>query len=154
MVILHKWVAYITKIIVINVNFEYYTGWSISWLLWCVRACMHAKSLHLCPALSDPMDYSLSGFSVHGILDRVAMCRSGVAMQRRTDPEGGSRCSLVCVFNVSGYCGHLGMSTHCSVCWSLLLYYYFRFLVFWITSTTSFHVMCVSWNLNLSIPKS
>ena len=29
---------------------------------------MHAKSLQLCLALCDPMDYSLSGFSVHGIL--------------------------------------------------------------------------------------
>ena len=26
---------------------------------------MHANSLHLCPTLCDPMDYSLPGFSVH-----------------------------------------------------------------------------------------
>ena len=31
-------------------------------------ACMHAKSLQLCPTLCDPIDYSLPGFSVHGIL--------------------------------------------------------------------------------------
>ena len=30
--------------------------------------CMHAKSLQLCPALCDPMDWSLPGSSVHGIL--------------------------------------------------------------------------------------
>ena len=29
---------------------------------------MHAKSLQSCPALCDPMDYSLPGSSVHGIL--------------------------------------------------------------------------------------
>ena len=27
-----------------------------------------AKSLQSCPTLCDPMDYSLPGFSVHGIL--------------------------------------------------------------------------------------
>ena len=30
--------------------------------------CMHAKSLQSCPALCDPMDCSLTGSSVHGIL--------------------------------------------------------------------------------------
>ena len=30
--------------------------------------CMHAKSLHLCPTVCSPMDYSPPGFSVHGIL--------------------------------------------------------------------------------------
>ena len=39
---------------------------------------MHTQSLQLCPILCDPMDYSLSGFSVHGIpqariLEWVAM---------------------------------------------------------------------------------
>ena len=31
-------------------------------------ACMHAKSLQLCPTLFDPIDCSLPGSSVHGIL--------------------------------------------------------------------------------------
>ena len=30
--------------------------------------CMHAKSLQSCPTLCHPMDYSLPGSSVHGIL--------------------------------------------------------------------------------------
>ena len=30
--------------------------------------CMRAKSLQLCPTLCDPMDCSLPGSSVHGIL--------------------------------------------------------------------------------------
>ena len=29
---------------------------------------LHAKSLKLCPTLCDPVDYSLPGSSVHGIL--------------------------------------------------------------------------------------
>ena len=33
-----------------------------------VHACMHAKSLSLCPTLCDPMDCSPPNFSVHGIL--------------------------------------------------------------------------------------
>ena len=32
------------------------------------HACVCAKSLQSCPTLCDPMDCSLSGFSVHGIL--------------------------------------------------------------------------------------
>ena len=32
------------------------------------KACMHAKSLHSCPALCNIMDYSPPGSSVHGIL--------------------------------------------------------------------------------------
>ena len=33
-----------------------------------LRACVHAKSLQLCPILCSPMDCSPPGFSVHGIL--------------------------------------------------------------------------------------
>ena len=32
------------------------------------ECCMRDKSLQWCPTLCDPMDCSLSGFSVHGIL--------------------------------------------------------------------------------------
>ena len=32
-----------------------------------------AKSLQLCPTLCDPMDRSLPGFSVHGILQARAL---------------------------------------------------------------------------------
>ena len=32
------------------------------------RTCEHAALLQLCPSLSDPMDCSLPGSSVHGIL--------------------------------------------------------------------------------------
>ena len=32
------------------------------------NACVHAKSLQLCPTLCDPMDSSPPGSSIHGIL--------------------------------------------------------------------------------------
>ena len=39
-------------------------------ILLCIQynSCVHAKSLQSCSILCDPMDYSLSGSSVHGIL--------------------------------------------------------------------------------------
>ena len=37
-------------------------------LVWCQSACVHAKSLQSCLTLCNPMDYSPSGSSVHGIL--------------------------------------------------------------------------------------
>ena len=50
------------------------------------RVC--AKSLQLCPTVCDPMDYSLSGSSVHGflqaeILEWVAMPSSSESSQLR-----------------------------------------------------------------------
>ena len=33
-----------------------------------MRACMHVKSTHWCPALCDPIDCSPPGSSVHGIV--------------------------------------------------------------------------------------
>ena len=44
----------------------------------CVCVCVRAKSLHSYPPLCDPMDCSLSGLSVHGILQ--ARLLEGVAI--------------------------------------------------------------------------
>ena len=44
------------------------TGVGCHFLLQCMHACMHAKSLQSCPTLCNPMDSSLPGSSVHGIL--------------------------------------------------------------------------------------
>ena len=33
-----------------------------------MRACMHVKLTHWCLTLCDPIDYSLPGSSVHGIV--------------------------------------------------------------------------------------
>ena len=37
-------------------------------LVWCQSACVHARSLLSCLTVCNPMDYSPSGSSVHGIL--------------------------------------------------------------------------------------
>ena len=41
-------------------------GCIMCYLIWALQ--VRAQSLHLCLALCDPTDYSLAGFSVHGIL--------------------------------------------------------------------------------------
>ena len=49
---------------------------------------MHAKSIQSCPILCDPMDYSPSGSSVHGILQ--ARILEWIAMPSSRDfPEPG-----------------------------------------------------------------
>ena len=44
----------------------YCTPETNTWLI--NYACVHAKSLHSCLTLCDPIDHSLPGSSVHGIL--------------------------------------------------------------------------------------
>ena len=76
--------------------------------LWSV--CVHAKSLHLCPALWDTTDCSLPGSSVHGtlqaiILGWVAMPSSGDLPNPGIEPASpGTPASQVGSFLLS----HLG----------------------------------------------
>ena len=41
--------------------------------LWSAAAAAAAKLLQSCPTLSDPMDYSLPGSSVHGIFQAMGI---------------------------------------------------------------------------------
>ena len=71
-----------------------------------VCAYMHAQSLQLCPVLCGPMDCSLAGFSVHGILwarilEWVAMPTSKRSFQLR---DGSYVSSVSCI--VSGFLTH------------------------------------------------
>ena len=43
------------------------TGVGFNFLLQCIKVKSESKITQLCPALSDPMDCSLSGSSIHGI---------------------------------------------------------------------------------------
>ena len=53
-----------------------------------MHVCVYAKSLQSCPTLCDPMDHSLSGSSVHGILQ--ARIVEWVAMpSSRGSPNSG-----------------------------------------------------------------
>ena len=59
---------------------------------------MHAKLLQLCPTLRDPLDYSLPGSSINGILQArilewVAMLSSRVSSPPRNQTHvSGSSC--------------------------------------------------------------
>ena len=66
--------------------------YSFSTLCIYMYACMHAKSLQLCPALCDPMDCTLPGSSVHGILqarilDWVVISFSGGLLTQGYNPR-------------------------------------------------------------------
>ena len=43
------------------------TGVGCLFLLKCMKVKSESQVFQLCPAFSDPMDYSLPGFSIHGI---------------------------------------------------------------------------------------
>ena len=47
---------------------SYWVKLDIDWQELKLKVCMCPKSLQLCPTLCDPMDCSLPGSSIHGIL--------------------------------------------------------------------------------------
>ena len=51
---------------------------------WHTHACMHAKSLELRPTLCDPMDCSLPGSSVYGILQARILEWGAIHFTRRS----------------------------------------------------------------------
>ena len=53
-------------------------------------ACMHAKSLQSCLTLCDPMDHSLPGSSVHGILQERIPEWVAIFFSRGVFPAPGS----------------------------------------------------------------
>ena len=44
-----------------------------------MRACVRAKLIQSCPTLCNPMDLSLPGFSVHGILQATILERVAIS---------------------------------------------------------------------------
>ena len=54
-----------------------------NFILWlnCMYACMHAELLWLCPTLSDPMDCSPPGSSIHGIFQARVLEWGAIAYQ-------------------------------------------------------------------------
>ena len=61
---------------------------------------MHAKSLQSCPILCDPVDCSLPGSSVHGILQAGTL--EWVAMPSRGSSQPRDQTSISYVFYVAG----------------------------------------------------
>ena len=65
----HDWETSTTIIITTTTKTMKHQHWILCLILFPVSlACVRAKSYQSCPALCDPMDYSLPGSSVHGIL--------------------------------------------------------------------------------------
>ena len=59
---------------------------------------MHAKSLQLCPALCDPINCSLPGFSVHGILQAGILKWVAISFSVGSSDQG-SNPSLLCLLH-------------------------------------------------------
>ena len=65
--------------------------------------CVHAKSLHLCQTLSNPMDCSPVGSSVHGILQaRILECIAIYFSRGSSQPRDWTRVSCIAgrLFNI------------------------------------------------------
>ena len=62
---------------------------------------MCAKSLQLCPTLCDPGDYSLPGFSVHGIFQARILEWMAISFSRgSSQPRDQTR--VLCLFALAG----------------------------------------------------
>ena len=61
-----------------------------------VGACVHGKSLQLCPILCDPMDRSSPGFSVHRILQARVLEWVPVPSSRRS-PQIRDEIPISCI---------------------------------------------------------
>ena len=62
---------------------------SYIYICMCVYVCVHAMSLHSCPALCDPMDCSLPGFSAHGVLQARLLEWVAISFSRGFFPTQG-----------------------------------------------------------------
>ena len=59
------------------------TGVSCHFLLQCVKVKSESEVTQLCPTLSDPMDCSLPGSSIHGILQARVLEQGAIAFSYR-----------------------------------------------------------------------
>ena len=57
-----------------------------------MHACVPAKSLQSCPTLCDPVDYSLTGSSVHGILQARTLEWAAMSSSRGSSWPGDRTC--------------------------------------------------------------
>ena len=86
-----------------------------------VELCVCAQSLYPCLTLADPMDYSLPGSSVHGILQaRILECVAIPSSRRSSLPRDRTLVSCVSypgrrVLYPQGHLGSLEVELGCSV---------------------------------------
>ena len=65
--------------------------------------CVHAKLLQLCPTLSDPVDRSPSGSSVHGILQaRILNWLAVLSSRVSSQPSSWTHISYICLNRQAG----------------------------------------------------
>ena len=65
----------------------------------CVCVCMHTKSPQLCPTFGDPMDCSLPGSSVHGLLQtRILEWVANSLLQGIFLTQGSNPCLLCLLY--------------------------------------------------------
>ena len=69
---------------------------------WNMCACVHAKSLQSCPTLSDPMDCSPPGSSVHGILQARILEWIAMPFSRGSSRSRDRTCTSCDYFIVGG----------------------------------------------------
>ena len=63
------------------------TGVGCHFLLQCMKVESESEVTQSCPTLSDPMDYSLPGSSVHGIFRATVLEWGATAFSQRTNPR-------------------------------------------------------------------
>ena len=69
-------------------RFEWKVCSSVIWFLQLLNKCVRVQSLHWCLTLCSPMDYSLPGSSVHGILQARILESVAVSFSRRSSCPG------------------------------------------------------------------
>ena len=77
----------------------------------CGVRCVHAKSFQLCPTLCDPMDHSLPGSSVHGILQARILEWFAISFFKGSSQPRGQTCvsNVYCIGRqVLNHWCHLG----------------------------------------------
>ena len=73
------------------------TGVGCHFLLQCMKMKSESKVAQSCPALSDPMDCSLPGSSVHGIFRATVLEWGAIALSSKTMFSYICMCVYVCV---------------------------------------------------------
>ena len=93
------------------------TGVGCHFLLQCVKVKSESEVAQLCPTLSDPMDCSLPGSSVHGIfqareLERVAIAFSETHTTIYKIDKHMELCSVLCASLDGRVCGTQWVHVH------------------------------------------
>ena len=102
------------------------TGVGCHFLLQCMKVKSESEVAQSCPTLSDPMDCSPQGSSIHGIFQARVLEWGAIAFsedstsQRLKKKKKKSQSTVLSAFEV-----HLALRCYCIKCFYFLLYLYF-----------------------------